>query len=62
MLFNWVQQFRGSNRQTKYFILTWIVYMIAIIVSTLYAYVRIDLIKSYDEQGKASIEKIEENS
>lgn len=59
MIQEWFYQFRHSNRQTKYFILTWIVYVIAIIVSTLYAYLRIDWIESIDQESHSSVENIE---
>lgn len=59
MIQEWFHQFRSSNKQTKYFVLTWIVYVIAIIVSTLYAYLRIDWIESVDQESHSSVENIE---
>ena len=42
----WIQQFIRSNFQTKVFVLTGITYCIAIILSTLFAYARLDFVRS----------------
>jgi hypothetical protein len=41
-MFKWIKQYRSSSAQTKYFILTWIVYAIAIIWTTVQAYARLE--------------------
>ncbi|CCB86642.1 MULTISPECIES: hypothetical protein [Parachlamydia] len=56
---HWIMQFKNATRQTQYFILTWVIYMIAIIASTLYAYGRLEFVKSDDYQSSESIKNIE---
>lgn len=41
-----IRRFKESNRQTKYFILTWAIYIIALIWSTLHAYARLEYSRS----------------
>jgi len=43
---NWLQKFKASSKQTKYFALTWLVYGLAIVASTIYCYARIDFVRS----------------
>lgn len=50
----WFRQFMSSGRQTKYFILTIAIYMIAIVWSTVQAYARLqysrsDIAKSHND-------------
>jgi hypothetical protein len=47
-----IQKFREASFQTKFFVLNWIVYTIAIIVTTIYAYARLDFVRSYDVSKK----------
>lgn len=46
-MLSWIRQFREANAQTKYFILNWILYGLAIILTTLYCYGRLDYVRSY---------------
>ncbi len=38
----WIKQYNAAKPQTKYFILTWIVYSIAIIWTSVQAYARLE--------------------
>lgn len=46
----WVEQFRSSSRETKWFILNWAVYAILIIVSLFYCYWRVFYIHEYEKR------------
>lgn len=45
-MFKWIEQYREANPQTKYFVLNWLIYGIAIIVTTIYCYGRLDFVRS----------------
>lgn len=51
-MFKWLRSFKEATPQTKYFALNWAVYGIAIIVSTLYCYGRLDYVRSGTSQKK----------
>lgn len=46
-MFKWVKQYQTASRQTKYFIFNWIIYTLAIIITTVYCYGRLDFVRSY---------------
>lgn len=46
-MMDWFMQFIEAKRETKWFILNWVVYMILLIVTTLYCYARLDYVRSY---------------
>ena len=41
----------NAPRKIKYFYLTWLVYGLALIVTTLYCYARLDYVRSYQTHG-----------
>lgn len=43
----WVRQFKDASPQTKYFVLTWFIYGITLIITTIYCYGRLDYVRSY---------------
>lgn len=43
----WFEEYNESTPQTKYFILNWIIYGLAIIITTVYCYARLDFVRSY---------------
>lgn len=62
-MFTWINQFKSASRQTKYFILTLLLYMIAMIWTTVQAYARLEYSRSdmakqsYVEKNQSSIPK-----
>lgn len=46
-MFNWITAYQTATPQTKYFVLTWAVYGLAIAVTTAYCYARLDYVRSY---------------
>lgn len=46
-MFQWYRQFKNANSETKWFILNWAVYGLAIIITTVYCYARLDFVRSY---------------
>ncbi|MBA3816592.1 MAG: hypothetical protein H0X29_08760 [Parachlamydiaceae bacterium] len=46
-MFKWFEQYQAASKQTKYFILNWIIYGLAIIITTVYCYGRLDFVRSY---------------
>lgn len=50
-----IAQFKSSRRQTKYFILTLLIYMIALVWTTLQSYARLDYSRS-DEAKDSTLE------
>lgn len=46
-MFNWLNEYRKASAQTHYFFLTLAVYGIAMLVTTVYVYARLDYVRSY---------------
>lgn len=46
-MLTWIKQFRSANRQTQYFVLNWLLYGVAIVLTTVYCYGRLDYVRSY---------------
>lgn len=46
-MFKWLKQYQAASPQTKYFIFNWIIYGLAIIITTVYCYGRLDFVRSY---------------
>ena len=51
---NWLKQYSNASSQTKYFILNWVVYSLAMLITTVYCYGRLDFVRSY--QADTAIE------
>lgn len=41
----WIQAYRTATKQTKYFVLNWLLYGLAIVATTVYCYVRLDAVR-----------------
>lgn len=46
-MFQWLKEYDGSTAQTKYFMLNGLVYGLALIITTVYCYGRLDFARSY---------------
>lgn len=46
-MFKWLQAYSESTSQTKYFTLNGIVYLLAIVITSVYCYARLDFVRSY---------------
>jgi hypothetical protein len=46
-MFKWLKEYKESTSQTQYFFLTLAVYGIALLVTTVYVYARLDFVRSY---------------
>lgn len=49
IMFRWIKQFVQSSRQTKFFVLNWFIYGLALVVTTIYCYARLDFVRSYQK-------------
>jgi hypothetical protein len=47
MISRWLKQYQQASSQTKYFIINWMVYGLAILITTFYCYARLDFVRSY---------------
>lgn len=45
-MYKWIKFYNEADKQTKYFILNWIIYGMAIIITTAYCYGRLDFVRS----------------
>jgi hypothetical protein len=43
----WFRRYYEANAQTKVFIWNWVVYGLALIITTVYCYGRLDFVRSY---------------
>ena len=59
-MIKWIRQFNEANAQTKYFVLNWAIYGLAILITTLYCYGRLDFVRSY--QSPATIRAQQETT
>lgn len=44
---NWIEQYNESSPKTKSFILTWFIYGLALLITTVYCYARLDFVRSH---------------
>ena len=56
-MFGWLKEYSEANPQTKYFVLNALVYGLAIIITTVYCYGRLDFVRSYRTPGVAEAEE-----
>lgn len=47
MIARWIRQYNQATSQTKYFVLNWLIYGLAILITTIYCYARLDFVRSY---------------
>lgn len=45
-MMQWLRSFQEASPQTKYFILTWFAFGLALVLSTLFVYGRLDYVRS----------------
>jgi len=45
-MFQWIKKLKTSSRKTKVFIFTGVVYLLATVITTIYAFARLDYIHS----------------
>lgn len=46
-MFRWFKEYNEASSQTKYFVLNWLVYGLALLITTVYCYARLDYVRSY---------------
>jgi hypothetical protein len=46
-MLNYIKNFCNASAQTQFFVLNWIVYGLAIIITACYCYARLDFVRSY---------------
>ncbi len=52
-MFKWLNSYNKATAQTKYFILTLVAYGLALLLTTIYVYARIDFERSYKPEKAA---------
>lgn len=66
-MFAWLKEYGEANPQTKYFVLNALIYGLAIIITTLYCYGRLDFVRSYrtpsvvETEEKTALKKMTTN-
>ncbi|MBA2728307.1 MAG: hypothetical protein H0U49_09075 [Parachlamydiaceae bacterium] len=56
-MFKWLRQYQSASRQTKYFILTWFIFGICIVVTTIYCYARLEFARNHKTETVSSLKK-----
>ena len=56
-MFKWLRQYNQASAQTKYFVLNCLVYGLAILITTVYCYARLDFVRSYATPGVVEAHK-----
>jgi hypothetical protein len=57
-MFKWLKEYNEASSQTKYFVLNWLVYGLAILITTVYCYACLDFVRSYRPPSIAERENI----
>lgn len=60
-MFKWLKEYNEASSQTKYFVLNWLVYGLALLITTVYCYARLDYVRSYRTPSVAEREKMKIN-
>ncbi|NGX42798.1 MAG: hypothetical protein K940chlam7_01086 [Chlamydiae bacterium] len=55
---SWIQKTWNANRQTKLFVITLLLFLLPIILSAIYVYVRLDYVRSYTRPSSTIENKI----
>lgn len=56
-MLEWLKEYGEASPQTKYFVLNGLVYGLAIIITTVYCYGRLDFVRSYRTPGVVESEQ-----
>lgn len=48
---NWLEDYNEATPKTKSFVLTWIVYSLVLLITTVYCYARLDYVRSYKSEA-----------
>ena len=48
-MFKWAAWWGNSSAETKWFAFNWAIYLLVIILSTVYCYARLDYVRSYQK-------------
>lgn len=55
-MFKWIEEYQQANPQIKFFVINWVIYSIAILVTTVYCYARLDFVRSNRASPPSSVE------
>lgn len=58
MIAKWISDFSKASSRTKWFIFNWAIYGVAIVVTTIYCYARLDYVRSYKIPAKETSQKL----
>jgi len=58
-MFEWIQTIKNSSNKAKWFYFQYVIYVILIIISTLWAYGRLEFVRSYDASQEKELKTIE---
>lgn len=48
LMLQWIRKFNDADREMKWFVLTAVVYGLALFATTFYSYARLDYVRSYE--------------
>lgn len=61
-MFKWIQTIKNSDSKARWFYFQYIIYLVAIIASTIWAYARLDFVRSYEAKQEKEIQQLEKKS
>lgn len=56
-MIRWIKEYNEASSQTKFFVLNGLVYGLAIIITSVYCYGRLDFVRSYPSPGPLKTEQ-----
>lgn len=58
-MFEWIQTIKNSSNKTKWFYFQYVIYVLLMIITTIWAYGRLEFVRSYDTSQEKELKTIE---
>ncbi|NGX58342.1 MAG: hypothetical protein K940chlam3_01249 [Chlamydiae bacterium] len=58
-MIKWIQDIKNSSNKTKWFYFQYVIYFLLMIATTIWAYARLDFVRSYEEKEEQELMTIE---
>lgn len=59
-MLHWIQTIKNSRNKTKWFYFQYVIYVILIILSTIWAYARLEFVRSYEVDQEQQLKSFKE--
>ncbi len=59
-MLKWIRTIKNSSNKTKWFYFQYFIYLLLIVLSTLWAYARLDFVRSYDTEQRKQLNTLDQ--